>query len=46
MDKNENILTIDNLSAGYKSGRDEKIVLNELHATAAKGELIAVIGKN
>ena len=46
MSESEKILIIDKLSAGYRNGRSEKIVLNNLNATAKKGELIAVIGKN
>ena len=46
MNESEKILIIDKLSAGYKSGRSERTVLNELNATAVKGELIAVIGRN
>jgi iron complex transport system ATP-binding protein len=46
MSENEKILIIDGLSAGYGSGKSEKKVLSEINATAAKGELIAVIGRN
>ena len=46
MSEKEKILTIEKLSAGYKSGRSERIVLSELNAAAMKGELIAVIGRN
>jgi iron complex transport system ATP-binding protein len=42
----EEILKIDDLKIGYRSGGDEKIVLHELKATAFRGELIAIIGKN
>jgi iron complex transport system ATP-binding protein len=42
----ENIVTIDGLRTGYRSGRDEIIILEGLHSTALRGELIAVIGKN
>lgn len=44
--KDEKILTIDALKIGYRSGGEEKIILQELNATALKGELIAIIGKN
>lgn len=42
----EKIVTIEGLRTGYRSGSNEIIILDELHATAFKGELIAVIGKN
>lgn len=40
------ILTLDSLKIGYVSGRREKVLLPPINATANKGELIAVIGKN
>jgi len=40
------MLTIENLKIGYKTGGEEKVVLQDLNATALKGELIAIIGKN
>ncbi len=40
------ILTLDSLKIGYVSGRSEKVLLPPINATANKGELIAVIGKN
>jgi iron complex transport system ATP-binding protein len=46
MSESEKILIIDKLSAGYGSGKNEKTVLSQLHATADRGELIAVIGRN
>ncbi|MDR2887075.1 MAG: ABC transporter ATP-binding protein [Bacteroidales bacterium] len=46
MNRNENILTIDRLSAGYRNGQSVKTVLSNLNATAMRGELIAVIGRN
>jgi iron complex transport system ATP-binding protein len=46
MSESEKILIIDKLSVGYGAGKSEKIVLNNINATAAKGELIAVIGRN
>lgn len=42
----EEMLTIEALKIGYKAGSGEKVVLQELNATARKGELIAIIGKN
>jgi len=46
MSESEKILTIEKLSAGYKSGRHEKTIFSNVNATAARGELIAVIGRN
>jgi len=46
MTERDNILTIERLSAGYKKGRHEKVILNDMNATAVRGELIAVIGRN
>jgi iron complex transport system ATP-binding protein len=40
------ILSIDSLKIGYPSGKSSKILLPPLKATACKGELIAVIGRN
>ncbi len=42
----DKIVTIEGLSTGYRSGRDETIILEGLCSTAFRGELIAVIGKN
>jgi len=42
----EDMLTIEALKIGYKTGSGEKVVLQELNSTARKGELIAIIGKN
>ena len=44
--RDEIILTISALKIGYKAGNGEKVVLQDLNATARKGELIAIIGKN
>jgi iron complex transport system ATP-binding protein len=41
-----NILTLSELEIGYSSGRNNKVILPPLSAVAAKGELIAVIGRN
>ncbi len=41
-----NILAIDSLKIGYRSGKRENVLLSPLTANARKGELIAVIGKN
>jgi iron complex transport system ATP-binding protein len=47
MNKNvEKILTLDSLEIGYSSGKYKKILLPPLNASADKGELIAVIGRN
>jgi iron complex transport system ATP-binding protein len=40
------ILTLDSLKIGYKSGGEEKVLLPPLNARAKSGELIAVIGRN
>jgi iron complex transport system ATP-binding protein len=42
----EEILTLDSLKIGYRSGINENILLPPLTASANKGELIAVIGRN
>jgi iron complex transport system ATP-binding protein len=44
--KSAGILSLDSLKIGYTSGRHEKVLLPPINATASKGELIAVIGKN
>ena len=40
------LLSFDSLKIGYRAGVHEKILLPPLSATANRGELIAVIGKN
>ncbi len=40
------ILVLDSLEIGYGSGRNMKVLLPSLSASAKKGELIAVIGRN
>jgi cobalamin transport system ATP-binding protein len=40
------ILKLDSLKIGYASGKDEKVLLPPLTASASEGELIAVIGRN
>ena len=40
------ILSVDSLSIGYLSGKNRTVLLSPLNATATKGELIAVIGRN
>jgi iron complex transport system ATP-binding protein len=40
------ILNFDSLKIGFKSGKRVKVLLPELKASSAKGELIAVIGRN
>jgi iron complex transport system ATP-binding protein len=47
MDLNfEEILSLDSLKIGYASGKNEKSILPPLNASAGKGELVAVIGRN
>jgi iron complex transport system ATP-binding protein len=46
METDSNILSINSLKIGYVSGKKENILLPPLNASASKGELIAVIGKN
>jgi len=43
---NTKILSIDSLKIGYAYGKRQKILLPTLTASAFKGELIAVIGRN
>jgi iron complex transport system ATP-binding protein len=40
------ILSLDSLKIGYFSGKTRKVLLPPLNASAASGELIAVIGRN
>jgi iron complex transport system ATP-binding protein len=42
----QKILTFDSLKIGYASGRQKNILLPPLSASAGRGELIALIGKN
>ncbi len=42
----DNILFLDSLKVGYGSGKNENVLLPSVRATAKKGELIAVIGRN
>ena len=47
MKKNlKEILSLDSLKIGYVSGKNENILLPPLNASANRGELIAVIGRN
>jgi iron complex transport system ATP-binding protein len=47
MENNSNeILSLDSLRIGYISGNSRNVLLAPLYATASKGELIAVIGRN
>ena len=47
MEKNRiQILSLDSLSIGYLSGKNKKVLLSPLNASASKGELVAVIGRN
>jgi iron complex transport system ATP-binding protein len=40
------ILALESLRIGYYSGKNENVLLPPLNASAARGELIAVIGRN
>ena len=40
------ILSLDSLKIGYSSGKNKKVLLPPLNASAGTGELIAVIGRN
>jgi iron complex transport system ATP-binding protein len=40
------ILSVDSLSIGYYSGKRKNVLLSGLNASALKGELVAVIGRN
>jgi iron complex transport system ATP-binding protein len=40
------ILSLENLKIGYSSGKHSKVLVAPLSASARKGELIAVIGRN
>jgi iron complex transport system ATP-binding protein len=40
------ILSVNSLKIGYNAGREENVLLPPLNASAHKGELVAVIGKN
>jgi iron complex transport system ATP-binding protein len=42
----EKILSFESLMIGYKSGRNQNILLPPLNSFAFKGELIAVVGQN
>jgi iron complex transport system ATP-binding protein len=42
----DNILKIDSLKIGYASGRNAGVILPPLYASARKGELVAVLGRN
>ncbi len=47
MDTNKiQILSLDSLSIGYLSGKNRNALLSPLNASASKGELVAVIGRN
>ena len=45
-EKSQKILSIDSLRIGYTSGKNKNVLLPPLTASADKGELIAVIGRN
>jgi iron complex transport system ATP-binding protein len=42
----EEVLVLDSLETGYGSGNRKKLILPSLNASAVRGELIAVIGRN
>jgi len=42
----EEVLLLESLETGYGSGNRKKLILPALTATAARGELVAVIGRN
>jgi iron complex transport system ATP-binding protein len=42
----EKVLSLDSLKIGYVSGKNENLLLPALNASANRGELIAVIGRN
>jgi len=44
--KKENILQLEKLSIGYKSGRTEKILVNDINYSAGSGKIIALMGIN
>jgi len=46
MKERREILSLNNLSIGYVSGKSRKIILPPLNAKAFRGELIAMIGQN
>lgn len=46
MERKKEILSFESLLIGYVSGRNEKILLPPLRATAYESELIAIVGEN
>ena len=40
----ENIITAKNLSAGYSSGKSQKIVFENANFSIAKGEFVGILG--
>jgi iron complex transport system ATP-binding protein len=46
MPGSEKILTLENLSIGFISGKRKTVIIPPLWGSAAKGEMIAIIGKN
>ena len=42
----ENIITAKNLSAGYSSGKSQKIVFENANFSIAKGEFVGILGPN
>jgi len=45
-DDGDIILKVDSLKIGYASGRNAGVILPPLYASARKGELVAVLGRN
>jgi len=46
MDYNLNILNINNLSVGYKTGKQNAVLIDDITTSVNRGELIALIGRN
>ena len=42
----ENLIKIENLALGFDNGKSEKIIFENINASASAGELIALIGSN
>ena len=42
----QNIITANNLSAGYSSGKSQKIVFENANFSIAKGEFVGILGPN
>lgn len=46
MKEQTNILSVKNLMVGYKSKKEDYVLLNDVNVQVAKGEFISLIGKN